>query len=113
MDRDFGISGALLLLILAAVFYPPIATLLGDALRSLLQLGAVGGGLYLALRHPWDALYIAAAGAVLFAAIASGVSAAPTSGPFLGMVTFFAVFFFLTFVVLHPLQAWTEKQKKR
>lgn len=113
MDRDFAINGAILLVILAAAFYPPIAALLGDALRNLLQLGAIGGGLYLALRHPWDAFYLAAAGAVLFAAIASGVSAAPTTGAFLGMVTFWAIFIFLVFVVLHPLQAWIEKQKKR
>ena len=115
MDRSTAINFAILALIIGAVVYPPVANLLGESLRALLQLGAVGGGLYLVFRYPWDAIQWAVGLTAFIGSILLMLNIAKSSGYVAAAFAFGASMWVMAQLlgVGGPFGAWIDKQKKR
>ena len=110
MDRSTAINLTVIALIAIALFYPPAAQLLGDSIRILLQLGLVGGGLYLVFRYPWDALGWAVAITMLGSTIALLIYGIKTYGYFGGAVLYLGSTI-LASKVAGRLSKWIDARK--
>ena len=110
MDKHAAFSWALFLLLVGAFFYPPLASLLGDALRALVGLGAAGGLFYLALRHPWRAAeWATGAGALVFASVVTHKVAPLLASSQLTLLCWL-VLLFVTVFLLRPFYDWLDKK---
>jgi hypothetical protein len=111
MNHYGAIYLAIFALIVGAMFYSPLAALLGEGVRALLGLGAAGGTLYLIFRFPWDALRLAVIFMVFGFTIWALVVAAQSGGFFAGALAY-GVSTWASSKALDPFLKWIDRQKK-
>ena len=111
MDRNSAFSWAIVILLVAAYFYPPLGALVGDGIRVLIGLGAAFAAVYLGLRHPWQTAYIAVCIAILIGSIFVAYHTNIRSGSTSAMLSWMASIFIFGWV-LSPVLTWLDQKER-
>lgn len=110
MDKYAAINGAFIILIIAAVFYPPLAALIGQGVQVFISLGVLFGVVYYALRKPWRAAYLGLAIGVLLLSILVAFEVNKTQGSTGALLSWMA-FMFVTPYFLSPVTRWLDQKE--
>ena len=105
MDKQVAGGVAVVLLIAAAMFYPPLASLLGEGARALLGVGASFAGIYLTLRYPWRVGSMAVAFGSFFLTIYIAAKVGVRYGPFAGTASWMGSLFLVS-KLMNPVIDW-------
>lgn len=111
MDRNSAFSWTVIILLVAAYFYPPLAALVGEGIRVLIGLGASFAAVYLGLRHPWQTAYIAVCIAIFICSILVAYYTNIRSGSTIAMLSWMASIFIFGWV-LSPLLTWLDQKER-
>lgn len=111
MDKQTALNWSILVLLVAAFFYPPLASLLGDGLRVLFGVGAAFAAIYLALRYPWKTAYFGVCVGALVASIFVASEVARKAGGGVVALSWLASCLFLSWAS-SPLLSWLDKKEK-
>lgn len=111
MDHPSALIWALIVVLVAAYFYPPLGALVSEGVRVLLGLGASVGVVYLAFRRPWEAARLGVTLAIFIGSILVAYFVNTSWGIGVAMISFWVVLY-SSFHFLHTLLSWFDTKDR-